>query len=117
MIRAIVKRNGVIGIVLFNKFLCADWEKTGRIKQHVTLAHFIKQAEHVREVAGKTDNIGLGSDLDGGFGSESIPTGVDTVADLPKIADALLEAGFSEKEVACIMGENWLRFLKNSLPT
>jgi membrane dipeptidase len=117
MIRAIVKRQGVIGIVLFNKFLSADWDKTGRVKQHVTLANFVKQVQYVRDVAGKTANIGVGSDLDGGFGSESTPSEVDTVADLPKIAGALLEAGFSEKQVSGIMGENWLRFLKNSLPT
>jgi membrane dipeptidase len=55
--------------------------------------------------------------LDGGFGSESTPAEIDTIADLPKIADALLEAGFSEKEVKGIMGDNWLRFLKNTLPT
>ena len=117
MIRAVVKREGVIGIVLYNKFLSADWDKTGRVKQHVTLAHFVKQVQHVRDVAGKTSTIGVGSDLDGGFGSESTPAEVDTIADLPKIADALLEAGFSEKEISGIMGENWLRLLKNSLPT
>ena len=117
MIRAIVKREGVIGIVLFNKFLSADWEKTGRLKEQVTLNHVVKQVEHLRDVAGSTTNIGIGSDLDGGFGSESTPAEVDTIADLPKIADALLEAGFSEKEVNGIMGENWFRFLQNFLPT
>jgi len=117
MIRAIVKRDGVIGIVIYNKFLSGDWDKTGRVKQHVTLTHFIKQVQHIRDVADKTSNIGVGSDLDGGFGSESTPAEIDTIADLPKIADALLEAGFSEKEVKGIMGDNWLRFLKNALPT
>jgi membrane dipeptidase len=117
MIRAIVKREGVIGIVLFNKFLIADWDKTGKVKQRVTLADVMKHVQHVRDVAGNTANIGIGSDLDGGFGTESIPAELDTIADLPKIADALLKAGFAEGEAIGIMGENWLRFLKASLPT
>jgi membrane dipeptidase len=40
---------------------------------------------------------------------------MDTVADMPKIADALSYAGFSEKEVDDIMGGNWLRFLRRTL--
>jgi membrane dipeptidase len=116
MIRALVKREGVIGVVLFNRFLTADWEKAGQVKERVTLAHFVKQVEHIRDIAGGSDHIGIGSDLDGGFGSESIPAELDTVADIPKIGHALAEAGFAEKEVSCILGENWLRFLKSALP-
>jgi membrane dipeptidase len=117
MINAIVKRNGVIGIVLYNKFLSFDWDNTGQLKERVTLAHVLNHMQHIRDLAGGTRNIGIGSDFDGGFGSESIPAELDTVADLPRIAEALLESGFSESEVRGIMGENWLRFLKSSLPT
>lgn len=116
MIRAIVKREGVIGIVLYNKFLNPDWEKTGRVKEHVSLAHFVQQAKHMREVAGDSRYIGLGTDFDGGFGTESIPAELDTIADLPKIANALANAGFSEREVAGIMGQNWISFLSRTLP-
>jgi membrane dipeptidase len=117
MIRAIVRREGVIGIVVFNRFLIPDWDEIGKAKQRVTLADVVKHVQHVRDVAGNTVNIGIGSDLDGGFGTESIPAELDTIADLPKIAGALLEAGFAEGEARGIMGENWLRFLKASLPT
>ena len=116
MIRAIVKRDGMIGIVIYNKFLNPDWDKNGRLKERVTLGDVIKHVKHLRDVAGNTNNIGIGSDLDGGFGAESIPAEMDTIADLPKIGDALLEAGFSEDEVTGIMGKNWLRFLSNHLP-
>ena len=117
MIHAIVKRDGVIGIVLYNKFLSFDWENTGRLKEQVTLAHVLKHVQYIRDLTGRTNNIGIGSDFDGGFGSESTPAELDTIADLPRIAEALLESGFSENEVSGIVGENWLRFLKSSLPT
>ncbi len=51
-----------------------------------------------------------------GFGSESIPFELDTAADLPKIADALTQAGYSDADVVGIMGANWLNFLKKALP-
>jgi membrane dipeptidase len=116
MIHAIVNREGVIGVALFNKFLSPDWVQAAGVKEHVTLAHFVKQVKHICEVAGDSDHVGIGSDLDGGFGSESIPAELDTIGDMPKIADALTEAGFSEAEANGILGENWLRFLKRTLP-
>ena len=116
MIRAVVKREGVIGVALYNLFLNVDWDKAGRKKESVSLAHFVKQVKHICELAGDSDHVGIGSDLDGGFGSESIPAELDTIADLPKIADALAQAGFSEGEVNGILGENWLRFLERALP-
>ena len=116
MIRTITKREGVIGAVLFNKFLTNDWEQTGRSKQRVTLAHFVKQVRHICDVAGDSGHVGIGSDMDGGFGSESIPAELDTIADLPKIVDALVEDGFSERQVTNIVGENWLSFLRRTLP-
>jgi len=116
MISALIARNAVIGTVLYNAFLQANWKETGRVKQKVTLLDVVKQIKHVCEMAGDAAHVGLGSDLDGGFGAESIPAEMDTVADLPKIGNALSAAGFSEQDVNNVMGENWVRFLERSLP-
>lgn len=116
MIRAIVRRGGVIGIALFNRFLRADWDETGRVKERVTLADFMKQVNHICDLAGDTTHVGIGSDFDGGFGSESIPSEMDTAADLPKIADALSQSGYAHDDIVGMMGVNWLDFLKKTLP-
>ena len=116
MIRAIVKRGGVIGIALFNRFLRADWVETGRVKERVTLADFVKQVNHIRDLIGGTSHVGIGSDFDGGFGSESIPSEMDTATDLPKIADTLAHAGYSDLDISGIMGANWLNFIRKTLP-
>jgi microsomal dipeptidase-like Zn-dependent dipeptidase len=47
---------------------------------------------------------------------DSIPLEMDTAADLPKIADALTQADFIDKEINNILADNWLRFLEDSLP-
>jgi len=116
MISALIARNAVIGTVLYNAFLQANWKETGKVKQKVTIRDVLKHIKHVCELAGDSTHAGLGSDLDGGFGAESIPAEMDTVADLPKIGDALTAAGFSEQDVHNVMGQNWVRFLKRSLP-
>jgi len=38
------------------------------------------------------------------------------VADLGKIGNALTRAGYSEDDVAGILGGNWLRLLERALP-
>lgn len=116
MIRAVVTRNGVIGTVLYDKFLDPTWDEKGKARSQVTLATAINHMKHVCEIAGDRGHIGIGSDFDGGFGLESIPVELNTVADLVKFGPALQQNGFSESETRGTLGENWIRLLKESLP-
>jgi membrane dipeptidase len=116
MIRAIVDRNGVIGTVLYDKFLDPDWEKRGKLKNDVNLATVAKHMKHVCDLAGDKLHAGIGSDFDGGFGAESIPYELDTAADLQKLGPALSSCGFSERDVANVLGRNWIRTLDRALP-
>ncbi|MHB9027081.1 MAG: dipeptidase [Armatimonadota bacterium] len=114
MIRAIAARDGVIGVVLYNMFLKAGW-----IPEHgkaaVGLHDVLAQIEHLVHLVG-VEHVGIGSDLDGGLGREDIPRELDSIADLPRIAEALAAAGYSDAHIAAIMGENWLRVLRTVLP-
>lgn len=113
MIRAIVKREGVIGMNFYDKFLMPPSEyKKRRCKLSDMLAHI----QHICDLAGNAGHVGLGSDMDGGLGREQIPEEIRTSADLPRIADALSDAGFGDVDVRGIMGENWLRYFQRKLP-
>ena len=114
MIKALVSKNGVIGTMLFNKFLDPDWK--GKVKKEVTFSAVIKHMKNVCELSGDTLHSAIGSDLDGGFGAESVPRGIDTVADLQKLGDELRGEGFSGSEVSNIMSDNWIRLLERALP-
>jgi membrane dipeptidase len=70
----------------------------------------------VCQIAGDARHVGLGSDYDGGFGLESVPDGVDTIADLGKLAAILAEKGYTETDCAAVLGENWLSVLRRVLP-
>ena len=115
MIRRLAERDGVIGIVLYNTFLRPGWSK-GDPRNAVTVADVVAAIDHVCQVVGDAAHVGLGSDFDGGFGAESAPLGIDTVADLGLVAPALGEMGYGDKEIAAVMGENWLRLLREALP-
>jgi membrane dipeptidase len=113
MIRAIVKRDGVIGINFFDKFLLTPAEYG---KRRAALADVVIHLKHMCDLAGDAKHVGIGTDMDGGLGRNQIPEEVRTSADLPRIADALSAAGFSDTEVNGILGENWLRFFARALP-
>lgn len=113
-IRLLGERDGLIGVVLFNPFLRAGQRK-GDPKAQVTLDHVTAHIDHICQVLGEAAHVGIGSDLDGGFGAADIPTGLDSAADLPNLAAALRQKGYREADVAGIMGGNWLTLLQRSL--
>lgn len=91
------------------------WKK-GKGKNDVALSTVVKHMKNVCEISGDSLHSGIGSDLDGGFGAESIPQDIDTVADLRKLGEALSKQGFSSSEVSNLMGGNWIQLLEKALP-
>ncbi|HEY7118406.1 MAG TPA: membrane dipeptidase, partial [Tepidisphaeraceae bacterium] len=113
MIQAIARRGGVIGINFYDKFLLPPGQyKTRR----ATLADVADHVRRICDLAGDATHAGIGTDMDGGFGAEHIPQEVRTSRDLGKLASVLTAAGFSERDVAGILGGNWLRFFREHLP-
>ena len=114
-IEGIAERGGVIGIVLYNKFLKRGWG-TGSKKRDVTLDDVVRAIDHVCQVTGSADHVGIGSDFDGGLGAQQIPWELDSSRDLHKIGAELLRRGFGAENVDKVMCGNWLRVLKAALP-
>ena len=117
MIRALIAREGVIGTVLYNKFLQAGWAEAGSHKEAVPLSVAVAHIQHICDLAGDARHVGIGSDFDGGFGSESAPSEIDTVDDLYRVGEALSAAGFSDADVEQVLSGNWLRLLRRALPS
>jgi membrane dipeptidase len=109
VIRAIAARDGVIGLVLYNGFLEPRWRADRSLT--VTLQDQVRrQAEHIARLVGWS-HLGIGSDLDGGFGREETPIDLDTVADLAKVGSVVPEAARE-----AVLSTNWLNFLRSALP-
>jgi membrane dipeptidase len=111
MIQRLAERDGVVGIVPANSFLRPDWKTTP-----ATLDQVVAAIDHVCQVVGDANHVGLGSDFDGGFGADHTPAALDTVADLKRIGPALGEAGYEEAHIEAVLGGNWLRVLRRTLP-
>jgi membrane dipeptidase len=115
LIQGLLERGGTVGIVPANGFLRPDWKETeGRAG--VTLDYFVTQIDYICQMAGDALHVGIGSDFDGGFGMQSVPIEIDTIADLRKIIPNLSQKGYTEDDISAILGGNWLDFLQNALP-
>jgi len=75
------------------------------------LKSLIDQIDHIAKVAG-IDHVGLGSDFDGVSGA--LPQGMNSVADLPKITQALLDRGYKPEDIKKILGGNLLRVFRQA---
>jgi membrane dipeptidase len=115
MIRRLVERDGVMGIVMYNNFLSDNWKK-GDNRATLPYTVILDAIDYVCQLSGSAAHVGIGTDWDGGFGLESIPGGLDTVTDLWQLGDALRSRGYSEADVEAILGGNMLRKLRQSLP-
>jgi len=120
MIREIVRRDGIIGLVFCQFFIdpACVWEKTPKNDPWVAKYGMDGLLPHIENMAnlagGSLNNIAIGTDMDGGFGAELTPTDVDTIADLQKFAPVLQKAGYSDTDVKGVLHGNALRFLNKA---
>lgn len=111
----LAERGGMVGLVPYNRFLVNGWTPA-QPRSDVPLELVINQIDHVCQLTGSARHVGIGSDFDGGFGLQSVPPEIDTIADLQKIDGMLAGRGYREADIAAILGLNWKRFLETALP-
>lgn len=111
LLRLLAERDGVTGIVLFNTFLKAGYARTDP-RESVTLQQVAAHVDHVCQLLGTAAHVGIGSDMDGGFGLDDTPLEIESSADLSRLAPVLAERGYGEEDVAAIMGLNWIERLR-----
>ncbi len=114
VIRLLIQRDSVIGIIPYNRFLDARWRPS---QPRLPLEAVVEQIDHICQLAGNARHVGLGSDFDGGFGVQHVPEGIDTIADLQRLGPLLAQRGYRDADIAAILGGNWARVLENGLPS
>jgi membrane dipeptidase len=73
-----------------------------------------KHIDHICQLAGNARHVGIGSDLDGGYGTEQTPGDMDSISDLQRIAGMLAERGYPQPDIEAIFHGNWLRLLRKA---
>lgn len=118
LIHQIIERDGVIGVTPFNGYLKAGWTVKSSRRDEVPLHVLVNHIDHICQMAGDSLHAGIGSDFDGGFGLQSVPPGIDTIADLQQNLVSLLEMrGYSDTDIENIFSGNWIARLKRDLPS
>jgi membrane dipeptidase len=98
-------RGGVLGVSLYQHHLRASGK--------ATLNDVVRHLGHLARAAGGPEHVGLGTDLDGGFGSKY--AALSKLHELTRLPP-LLRRHFNKAQVEGIMGGNWLAFLARTLP-
>ncbi len=113
-IRELISRGAVIGAALDAWMMVPDWTRGVSTPQatNCNLEVMIDHIDHICQLAGNTDHVGIGSDLDGGFGTEQCPYDFESISDLNKVPDLFARRGYTSEDVNKLMHGNWLRFLR-----
>ncbi|MET3128930.1 membrane dipeptidase [Arcicella rosea] len=115
-IKELISRDAVIGGALDAWMMVPNWErgKSTPKEMNCNLAVMVDHLDHICQLAGNALHVGIGSDLDGAFGTEQGPYDLDTIADLQTIPSILEKRGYTQTDIENIMHGNWLRFLRKN---
>ncbi len=112
----VIQRGGVIGLAMDAWMLHPGWVRGETDRSVVNLEAIADHARHICDLAGNCNHVAIGSDLDGGYGTEQTPVGLDSIADLQKLCNIFAGRGFTEPEIDQIMFGNWQRYFSEHLP-
>ena len=113
-IRLIVERDGVIGAAFDAWMMVPGWKRGAAENPPVVLEDAVRHIDHICQLAGNTRHVAIGSDLDGGFGTEQSPRDLDTIADLQNLAPILHRHGYGEEDLRAIFHGNWMRLFSRA---
>lgn len=113
-IRELVRRGAVIGMA-FDAIMMVDGWAHHRSKPQdfqLRIERICDHIDHICQIAGHARAVGIGSDLDGGFGTEQTPMDLDSIADLQSLSGLLSARGYSTEDVENILHGNFVAFLR-----
>ena len=115
-IRQIAARDGVLGVVLDAWMIVKDYDRNGNRADNPTLEHLALHVDHICQITGSSRHVGIGSDLDGGFGYEQTPLEVTSIEHLQLLGEILSRRGYTDETIDAIFHGNFLRVVLENLP-
>ena len=113
-LKELIRRDAVIGTPLDAWMIVPHWVRgvSTPSAMDCSLEKVADHIDHICQLAGNARHVGIGSDLDGGFGTEQCPYDLETIADLYKIPAILKKRGYAAEDLEGFRAGNWLRFLR-----
>ncbi|MBB4953422.1 membrane dipeptidase [Agrobacterium vitis] len=113
-IRAIVQTGGCISVILAPYYLQHSYLANGKPNMDADIAFIVHYYEKLAALIGSMNivedpwkHLSFGSDFDGGI--SSLPTGMASGADLPKLTQSMIDAGWPPQRIIDVYSENFLR--------
>ncbi len=101
-IKALAAKGGVMGISVVSTFMGPETATRKTVADHI---------DHVVQLLGSADHVAYGSDFDGC----TPPPGLEDVTKLLDLTADLLDRGYTEADMAKILGGNYLRVFEEVL--
>ncbi len=122
-LRFIAEHGGFVGVTMFPPFLRRGVDST--------VDDYVEAIDYVINIAGE-DQVGIGTDFTQGYGRPFFewithdkgygrkltefgeivnPAGIRQIGDFPNLTDAMQRAGWGERRIRKVLGENWERVL------
>ena len=116
-IKVLISKGAIIGMALDAWMMVPNWKRgiSDPIKKRLFLEKIIDHIDHICQLSGNSNHVGIGSDLDGGFGKEQCPQDINSIADLQKINKVLKKRGYKNEDINKILSQNFINFLFNVL--
>lgn len=113
---ALLHRQAVIGMAFDAWMLKPGWRIGVTTPDSVSMSAVADHIDHICQMAGNAQQVGIGTDLDGGFGNEQSPIDLRRYVDVHRLADILSARNYSDRDIAGIFWENYLQFFLRHLP-
>lgn len=112
-IKALLERDAVIGMAFDAWMMHEGWERgvTTPRSAGVDLERIVPHIDHICQLAGNAHHVGIGTDLDGGYGTEQTPYDLDRYSKLQSLVGILAKRGYGDDDTHSIMHGNWIRRL------
>lgn len=114
-LKELIRRDAVIGAVFDAWMMHTGWirQETTPESADLKIARIAEHIDHICQLAGNVRHCGIGSDLDGGYGTEQTPQDLNSIADLQSLDGILADRGYSLEDREAIMHGNWIRLLND----
>jgi len=117
-LKELIRRDAVIGAAFDAWMMVPGWVrgKTTPADTGAKIETIVDHLDHICHLAGTSRHCAIGSDLDGGYGTEQTALDLDSIADLARLTEILARRGYSETDITGIMHGNWIRKFSEALP-
>lgn len=116
-IRRLVERGAVIGMAFDAIMMVHGWQhlQSKPADFNLRIEKICDHIDHICQIAGNARHVGIGTDLDGGFGTEQTPMDLNSIADITCLQELLSGRGYSAEDIEGIFSANFLNFLATHL--